>query len=231
MNESEWENVFLEINSLLRTFSTHSKKPSTTDIVYMYIDKTYERLSTYIKHNSLAREVHSRGRFRVNGRVVECPLRYFEKHTDSILTATTILLEPFTIIHGDLCCSNILYDRNRRKIFLIDPRGSFGQKGVFGDQRYDRAKMRHSFSGYDLIVHDFVSVRWLDSSLDFDIPKTRKQQRLARKWDSICKNQLEAIRIIEALLFLSMLPLHQDQPQRQAAMYGLGTQLLHESLA
>jgi hypothetical protein len=28
---------------------------------------------------------------------------------------------------------------------MIDPRGSFGEVGIYGDNKYDIAKMRHSF--------------------------------------------------------------------------------------
>ena len=41
---------------------------------------------------------------------------------------------------------------------------------------------------------------------------------------------VRAIRFIEGLLFLSMLPLHQGRPQRQQMMYFTGLRLLNEVL-
>ena len=60
------------------------------------------------------------------------------------------------IMHGDFCFSNILFDLNNLIIKLIDPRGSFGVPSIFGDPRYDVAKLRHSAVGlYDFIVSGF----------------------------------------------------------------------------
>jgi hypothetical protein len=41
---------------------------------------------------------------------------------------------------------------------------------------------------------------------------------------------LSELRLIEALLFLSMCALHQDAPTRQAAMFAIGLRLLNEHL-
>jgi hypothetical protein len=39
---------------------------------------------------------------------------------------------------------------------------------------------------------------------------------------------LEEIKFIEALLFLSMIPLHKDKPLRQQLMYCIGITLLND---
>jgi serine/threonine protein kinase len=228
LNSKEWNIVFSKIEHLLNIFSTYSTRASEEDIISMYIDKTYQRLSAFIKHNRTARMIHSSGSFKLNGKKVECPLNFFEKHVNRI----TKMAYPqhFTIIHGDLCCSNILYNQKDKQIFLIDPRGSFGRKGIYGDQRYDMSKMRHSFSGYDLIVQDRVTMKCSNFSMDFELPFGLENPEIAKRWDNVCKSMLEEIRIIESLLFLSMLPLHQDNPRRQMMMYALGTKLLHEAV-
>ena len=63
------------------------------------------------------------------------------------------------IVHGDLCLSNILYDLRSRICKLLDPRGSFGAAGIYGDPRYDVAKLYHSIYGlYDFITNDLFHV-------------------------------------------------------------------------
>ena len=54
---------------------------------------------------------------------------------------------PGSIMHGDFCLSNILYDLRSRICKLLDPRGSFGASGIYGDPRYDVAKLYHSVYG------------------------------------------------------------------------------------
>ena len=59
------------------------------------------------------------------------------------------------ILHGDFCFSNILYDSRSQKIKVIDPRGINYNKEmtIYGDQKYDFAKLTHSLIGlYDFIM-------------------------------------------------------------------------------
>lgn len=51
-------------------------------------------------------------------------------------------------IHGDLHFGNILYDPLSHTFLFIDPRGKWGQQlSIYGDIRYDIAKLLHSFHG------------------------------------------------------------------------------------
>lgn len=52
--------------------------------------------------------------------------------------------------HGDLTFSNTLYDPIKNKIYIIDPRGYYGDYNLFGDIDYDWAKIYYSLIGnYD----------------------------------------------------------------------------------
>ena len=129
----------------------------------------------------------------------------------------------FNIIHGDFCLSNILYDLNSQIVRLIDPRGSFGKVGIYGDSRYDIAKLRHSISGgYDFIVADLFEVTQDRNKFSFDIYDDEKFDDLSDFLDVSIEQMgynLYEIRLIEALLFTSMIPLHKDYFERQLAMY------------
>jgi hypothetical protein len=141
-----------------------------------------------------------------------------------------------TAIHGDLCCSNILYDPRTSLIKLIDPRGEFFEEGCYGDARYDLAKLLHSFhGGYDFILHEMYELNTLKKD-EFDISLFRSGS--AREAETILFSllrlskayELKDLLLLEALLFLTMLPIHSDDAKRQTALYLRGLVLLHEAL-
>ena len=114
---------------------------------------------------------------------------------------------------------------------FIDPRGSFGESGIYGDDRYDIAKLLHSLhGGYDFLIHDMFSLEreGQDIQLQQFFPKSRGdildvfQQVFGQTHD------MKEIRTLEGLLFLSMCPLHQDFPKRQVAMFATGLRILNE---
>lgn len=140
-----------------------------------------------------------------------------------------------SIVHGDLCFSNLLFDINNQILRLIDPRGSFGEPGIFGDPRYDIAKLRHSIcSFYDFIVADMFSLELAEDGWHLEIFCSDAAAALAREFDEMSSEfgyTPREIRFIEGLLFLSMVPLHADAPDRQRVMYLTGLRLLNEVLA
>jgi hypothetical protein len=137
-----------------------------------------------------------------------------------------------TIIHGDFCFSNILFDTNNNIVRLIDPRGSFGTKGIYGDPRYDIAKLRHSVNGcYDYIVSDLFSISSGDDNFLLEFVNNDFQKEMTNLLDHIIVNNgynLKEIKLIEGLLFVSMIPLHVDYFDRQKAMYCKGLMILNE---
>lgn len=136
------------------------------------------------------------------------------------------------IIHGDFCFSNILYDFVNQIIRLIDPRGSFGAKGIYGDPRYDMAKLRHSVAGmYDFIVSDLFEVREDKDGFQAVIFNMQNLNPVIENFDhKLIENgyNIQHIKLIEGLLFISMLPLHQDYPKRQLMMFLTGIVRLNE---
>ena len=141
-----------------------------------------------------------------------------------------LTIDELTPIHGDFCFSNLLYDPKVRLIKMIDPRGEFGVPGVFGDRRYDLAKLAHSYAGkYDFIVSDLFSVE-IESQgrLHVHLRTNDYYTRVQSIFDAVLLPDLELRRqvyALQALLFLSMLPLHADQPRRQLAMLAIGLDL------
>jgi fructosamine-3-kinase len=133
-------------------------------------------------------------------------------------------------IHGDLNFSNILYAPQAGLFRLVDPRGAFGGPGSFGDARYDVAKLRHSYNGmYDAAIFGLYSLSSRGKS-EYELVLGPDRSTAIAAIDAALEDAgfvLEEIRAIEAALFLSMLPLHADDPDRQWVLYLRGLQLLH----
>ena len=139
----------------------------------------------------------------------------------------------FTIIHGDLCLSNILFDRRNGFVRLVDPRGEFGKFDIHGDPRYDLAKLAHSFEGdYDFLVAGLFDLVVADGAIRLDVhhrPRHVAIRSLFARWLKERTHgsyaMIAQIKLIESLLFLSMVPLHADRFGSQQAFLARGLEL------
>ena len=143
-------------------------------------------------------------------------------------------VDSFNIIHGDLCFANIMVDSNFSFIKVIDPRGKFGTYDIYGDFRYELAKLFHSVDGkYDFIIKDLFD-------LDYNSEATCINYRIQDRKRDFCMykvfletfsaevgEDLKKIELIEALLFLSMIPLHGESIRHQMVMLGTGLEILN----
>ncbi len=123
--------------------------------------------------------------------------------------------------HGDLCFSNILHDKATQLTKFVDPRGAMDEAGMWTDPDYDIAKLSHSiFGGYDFMNNNLFSVE-VDENLAL---RLRLETPEVSAMQAAFQGRLEArgidvygVRLREASLFLSMLPLHQDDPRKVLA--------------
>ena len=129
-----------------------------------------------------------------------------------------------TVLHGDLCFRNVLYDSRSDNIKVLDPRGLDvkGEVFIYGNQIYDLAKLCHSVIGmYDFIIAENFNLSYDENMgyfLDFDIDERITEIQEAFMNLSIDGLSMTFIIPPTILLFLSMLPLHSDKPNRQKAM-------------
>ncbi len=224
----------LALVTLMRGYRAEISRAQTDEALReMYIGKTRQRLA----------ELRSDARFvgfftepvTINGSAFE-PLDVALATIEGLVSTKLLSGEPpCSLIHGDLCLSNILYDVASHSVRLVDPRGAFGTLAEWGDPRYELAKLSHSFNGrYELIVSDRFTLSTAGSRIDFEIPVSDTQlaviarfnERLRRHYEA----ELGAVALIEALLFLSMVPLHQDVFERQIVMLATGVTKLHRIL-
>jgi hypothetical protein len=139
--------------------------------------------------------------------------------------------EELVFSHGDLCFSNILYDKRLDLLKLIDPRGALRAEDAYLNPYYDLAKLSHSVLGhYDALNNGQFRLQLeaeIRLKLNVDAPpladasREAFAQRVAERGYS-----LRTLRLLEASLFLSMLPLHADNPTKLLALLLNGAQLL-----
>jgi hypothetical protein len=138
------------------------------------------------------------------------------------------------VMHGDFCFSNILFNSRADAIKVIDPRGKnfSGEFSIFGDLVYDIAKLTHSVIGlYDFILAGAFSLeRTGPYSANFSVciddwVTAIQKVYMAKQFTQRNVNPADVMPQV-ILLFLSMLPLHADNPKRQLALM-LNAYLLH----
>jgi len=152
----------------------------------------------------------------------------FEQLHETLLNKAKQLAKTakIRVIHGDLHLANILYDPYAHVFFFVDPRGTWGnQYSIYGDIRYDLAKLLHSLhGGYEYLKRGLVKFRETGhNSFSFELPTDM--------WQSVKNIQplLDQYRIpiadvmwIEALCFLSMIRCYENKAlKKQFFLQGL----------
>ena len=229
-----WERVFTHLKNIVQQgFGRHARPLPSGAVHEMYVGKTRRRLAAVSEPPELARLLRHEGELVVNGKAMPSLALLWPK----IETEVERLERGVqgAVVHGDLCLSNILYDLRSRICKLIDPRGSFGMVGIYGDPRYDIAKLWHSVHGlYDFITNDLFRVTVDGEKIELSIRATAAHREIEDRFVQVFfaagGYDRREIQIIAALLFASMPALHYDKPARQLAMYARSLQLFDECL-
>jgi dTDP-glucose pyrophosphorylase len=232
LDADTWLSVLRKVLRIHQEFRRFPGQVEPDAIKAMYAAKTWQRLEELRAQSKEFDSLLSAETLIVNGKTLrnlqELRTALSEKVEELSMSA------PIHIVHGDFCFSNILFDPNNQILRLIDPRGSFGTKGIYGDARYDIAKLRHSVAGfYDFIVTDMFELRETNHEFASRSFVNGLPAAVANSFDQMvieCGYDLSEIKLIEGLLFISMLPLHRGNLQRQKMMYLTGISRLNEVL-
>lgn len=119
--------------------------------------------------------------------------------------------------HGDPCFANAMYNYATRTLKFIDPKGALSESDLYTDPYYDIAKLSHSVCG----CYDFFNNSMYDISIDDKFNYALKVDFDNSEYKDVFRRQAEeagydywTVRLYEASLFLSMLPLHIDYPHK-----------------
>lgn len=225
-----WEQIFTHLYEIITArFMRHRRPLPEGALNEMYLGKTRRRLEEMHAPAELLALVAHEGAVTVNGREMSNVASLWEDLEREIIELGQNV--EGTIVHGDLCLSNILYDLRSRICKLIDPRGSFGATGIFGDPRYDVAKLYHSVYGlYDFITNDLFQVSLDGASIRLEMCARPQHRMIRERFEKVFFPRFDRreILLLTALLFASMPALHYDHPQRQLAMYARALELFDE---
>lgn len=184
----------------------------------LFINKTIQRLDEYCYSKDITRKKKWLFNNEINVSIDDLfkeSLKYLPKD-EAILS----------VLHGDFCFSNILYDFRAGRVKTIDPRGlSLDNKlTIYGDTRYDLAKLSHSILGmYDWIIAGYFSVDIQGSEISFELSGLKQHKTTQQFFIDLIEQEfgLTALNLyaMQIQLFLSMLPLHADDTNRQDALF------------
>lgn len=217
-----WLNCLTELFDLYENFRQYKTSYKKELLTYIYKEKTLKRLADIEQNNPSIAEMTKANSIIINGhKKANLPVLLPEiKHRINNL----LKYRKLCVVHGDFCFSNILFDEKNIEFKLIDPRGRFEEQTIYGDPRYDMAKLRHSVVGlYDFMVAGkFELQNPVPDRYHIKIFTPQRYKKIALKFDELCCEfgyTLSDIKFIEALLFLTMIPLHYDDLLRQKAFY------------
>ena len=186
------------VDALKKLHESESVPSDTFSIHEAYYKKTMDRLAEIEDLVPFAREKE----IVVNGK--RCRNVYYHKRElEQKLEALVRNCDRFHFIHGDCTFSNLMVRENGEPV-LIDPRGYFGFTELYGDVRYDWAKLYYSIVGnYD---------RFNLKEFQLDIGETEVSLQIASNgWEDMEEDffaltgaDMEEIRLLHAVIWLSL---------------------------
>ena len=231
MDEVEFDSFLQRYFRFLAARSSRkiTKEAYVAQAEKLYVKKTRERLSA-LKANPqfapIAALIHSGTPYMDVDAAFE---RFRAVYTCVVAKCSFDFCE--VIGHGDACFSNILYDYASKTLKLIDPKGANTPEELWTNPYYDLCKLSHSVVGlYDFFNSGLYEIA-LDENLRLQVSVPFHNERhveilrthlLANGFDDTM------VRAGEAALFLSMLPLHIDNPHKVLAFFLNAMRILDE---
>ncbi|MBE6460465.1 MAG: nucleoside-diphosphate-sugar pyrophosphorylase [Alphaproteobacteria bacterium] len=191
--------ILNRIISILKEMHRYDKKPaSAVDIYTEYYVKTIRRLQNIAYVVPLSNNKH----ININGIKCVNVLRNPDL-LQQIIKKNLLNISTYGIIHGDPQLTNTMVD-GKHNIFYIDPRGYFGKSKVYGDERYDWAKLYFSIAGN----FDQFNIK----NFDLDITNKVKFHIASNGWESLTPHLIKKIApytekeisLIQIIIWLSM---------------------------
>lgn len=215
LSESSFRSLFARIVEFKETAALISKTHGDLDIdlnsKFLVLEKTENRINdlkkTYWICSHYSMSLDSAG--------ISLPTLYsklFKLFTEEYSNRGS---KYAVLSHGDLTLSNVLWDSSTGVFKLIDPRGN---SYMYMDEYYDLAKLSQSVNGrYEDIIHGEYELDIISGEIFFPREQDKNQQKIFNDYIVSQGLNFRLLRIYEASLFLSMLPMHLDDPQRIAA--------------
>ena len=188
----------------------------TWNDIFNAIFKTLDLMESYGQRNTFMKSVIEKTKYRVSD--LDIPVE--NKLINNFIKELEYNIEKYnrpSLMHGDFCFSNLLYDFQGSCIKMIDPRGD-----LFGDHYYEVAKIMHSVI-YD---YDFVDAElYVKYDTEYKLYNNGKYgiknvflEKLKHRYSY---EEINYIKLLTASLFLSMIPLHSHNRNNQLIYYSI----------
>lgn len=230
LHERIWINIINRLLRILNLFGKYQGNVPLEDYLAMYFNKTNSRVRKAISNSAVIDKLFSSKQVVIN----KVEFSNWHSLRDELVSKVHDLynIKDNCFIHGDLCFPNILYDINNGLFKFIDPRGVWGSSS-YGDIKYDIAKLRHSIAGhYDRIVNGLFDVATHQNEINLSISGANRYKNVRNYYDTTVGRSwdINQIKFIEGLHFISMMPLHKEDERKQIAFYAMGIARLNEVL-
>ncbi len=211
------------LGNLFRFIGSRDARPVSWEAFYgrrkeLYIDKVLSRTAELKRHPEYPKlDAMLRSGTRFNG-IDQIVNEYIALYDRLIGKNNENIVE--VVGHGDLCFSNILYSSEVNLMRFIDPKGAESKDELFTDPAYDIAKLSHSICGsYDFMnsgLYEISVDEGMNLNLRIDGDNHAYKEAFRKKLEELGID-FRMIRLFECSLFLSMLPLHMDRPNKVLA--------------
>lgn len=216
-NHQHWHGIFREVLvALERLHSSSVERCHVLDATQvhseLWTNKLRHRVTALVRYSGWISEVHG---------LKNDLLSISEELLTGLAKARS---SDLGLVHGDFFFGNLLFETRSRRVFMIDPRGQIGsQVTPFGDQRYDLAKLAMSvWFGYDQIIEGRYE---FGNGPIGRRPLMRDHSEYEGATAKVFADYLEThgrsvedITRAAAIVVLSLLPLHSEDPHRQEAL-------------
>lgn len=217
LSEEQWLKIIHQIQVLIDDFKSCSNK-HTIDFgkfIKSQIEKRVDLESFFDnKYSTINRKKYN----------LESLKTFFEKYLDDFIKDNNDSIAQ--ICHGDLVFSNIIYNSANNSLKLIDPRGNFCDNIIYGDIRYDIAKLSQCVIGnYDYIVNGLYTLDGTNYTLYSSTSNELKQKLFDVVTTGYNKNDILFLVIVQ---FMTMIPLHKENENNQMLMHYRAIELLND---
>lgn len=231
LGEEEFRNILDKLFHFIKerkekTVSVETYEQEAKSLYIDKVEKRIEKLKTLPQFEKLEALIQTGTAYQGIDEIIS----HYEKIYQKI--AQPKHFKPVLVVgHGDLCFSNILYGHEASLIRLIDPKGAMEESALYMNPYYDLAKLSHSICGsYDYFNSDLFEIS-LNEKLKFQLTVDCDNEQYINIFKEYLKeNELDyrLVRLYEASLFLSMLPLHIDREKKVFAFVLNAVRILEE---
>jgi len=184
------------VSALKNLHETERVEADSFSIKEAYFNKTIDRIAIIRDLIPFA----DQKTIMINGK--ECRNIFFHKR-ELERRLEQLKCESFCFIHGDCTFSNMMLRTDGTPV-MIDPRGYFGFIELYGDSRYDWAKLYYSIVGnYDRFNLKDFRLEMSDTEIKLDIASNHWEDMEQDFYEMTMANP-EEIKLLHAVIWLSL---------------------------